>query len=96
MTAAPVEITVKRYVCPFCSRGRAKKAATAGHIGRCWWNPENHGCKTCEFYEPEGDRAECFPGTPCSCNDYPESCRHDDGPRELKLPVINCPLWEAP
>lgn len=68
MTALPVVLQVTRYQCPFCTRARAKKAATEQHIARCWRNPEARACKTCINYEPaeEGPYPE-HPGWPESC-----------------------------
>lgn len=48
----PIEITVKRYVCPFCRVSRSKRAYTAAHIGRCWTNPAVKACRTCVNFTP--------------------------------------------
>lgn len=50
MTITPIRIEVVRHKCPCCSKSYANKSATTAHIGRCWWNPANRGCKTCEHF----------------------------------------------
>jgi hypothetical protein len=96
---APVLVKVTRYACPFCTRSRAKKTATAAHIGRCWSNPANRTCKTCRHFEEAFTAAPedwCFEGRRCSCNDSPASCEAGvDLPDHDALPVVGCPLWEA-
>lgn len=95
---APILVKVTRYACPFCSRSRAKKAATVEHIGRCWFNPANRTCKTCIHFSeaftapPE---AWCFPGRHCTCNDMDASCQEDvDLPEWERRPIVGCPLWQ--
>lgn len=73
----PVVLTVKRYRCPYCIRwSRSSKAKTVEHMGRCWYNPAAHGCKTCANFEPEADACGCESG----CNwgnsgqSVPEHC----------------------
>lgn len=94
MTTQPIPIRVTRYQCPHCHRTHSKRTAAQAHIGRCWHNPHNRGCKTCEHYQPAGDGAQCMPGDQCSCNTYPESCNADAG-RVLDQPVTGCPLWQT-
>ena len=89
----PLVIQVTRYQCPHCRTTRSKKPAAAAHISRCWKNPAVRTCKTCEHYEPAGDGDHCFPGRPCGCNVYAESCA-----QELNIPedqpATHCPKWE--
>lgn len=92
MTAVPVAITVVRYRCPFCSRSRAKKAATVEHIARCWNNPAVRGCKTCALHDRVPGGPPCFPGRLCGCNDGRETCDAEVGlSGGLKT---NCPHWQ--
>jgi hypothetical protein len=91
--SAPVPLTVVRWQCPHCRRTSSKKATTQAHIGRCWHNPGNRGCKTCAYFEPAGGGAECEPGRPCRCNDYPESCAVEAASAE-NIPTTGCPAWQ--
>lgn len=92
----PITITVTRYACPHCSRSRAKKQATAQHIDRCWKNPDNRTCKTCEHYLPYVAAEEfCNPGEWCQCGEQPEGCDVRAWPEGAPFPVTNCPKWEA-
>ncbi len=88
MSAAPIAIQVTRYRCPYCTRSRAKKAATEQHIARCWHNPGTRSCKTCVHYEaadPNGPYPE-HPG-------WPESCGAD---RDITAGIAtDCPQWES-
>lgn len=43
----PIPLTVTRYICPFCHRGRSRARACLEHMARCWKNPALKGCKTC-------------------------------------------------
>ncbi|MFK0182021.1 hypothetical protein ACIQVR_39425 [Streptomyces xanthochromogenes] len=96
MTAplGPVLVRVTRYACPHCSRSRSRKAATAAHIDRCWHNPANRTCKTCEHFDPGGDTCGCEPG----CNwgasgpDMPSCNARVPLPADF-TPVTNCPEW---
>lgn len=54
MTAQPIPVRVLRYKCPHCSRSASRPGRTREHMARCWSNPEAHGCKTCEHFEPYG------------------------------------------
>ncbi|WP_304452862.1 hypothetical protein [Nocardiopsis sp. YSL2] len=94
MATEPRQITVTRYVCPYCSRGHAKRYPATVHIGRCWKNPDNHGCKTCIFHTPAGGkRGGCIPGQDCDRNVTDESCGQGiDITGGLKT---HCPDWET-
>jgi hypothetical protein len=48
----PIPITVKRYICPHCRRGRSSRKAAVVHIGQCWRNPANRSCNSCHWYMP--------------------------------------------
>lgn len=91
-TVEPTVVTVKRYVCPFCSRGRSKRPATVEHIGRCWMNPAVRSCKTCahlviEWAEPEiGLSGAVF----CDVD-----VDLDDPTLERAGLVTNCEKWAA-
>lgn len=91
----PILLIARRWKCPHCSRSRSSRQATAGHIGRCWQNPENRTCRTCVSYDPPGDGSWCEPSRPCSCNNEPGSCLAGlDVPGD-GTPVTGCPLWAA-
>lgn len=46
-----MEITVKRYLCPWCRRGRSDRRTAEAHAARCWRNPAARACKTCRNLE---------------------------------------------
>jgi hypothetical protein len=87
--AEPIRRVVVRWQCPFCPRSRSSKKAITEHIGRCWLNPANKGCKTCANYEPY-DRG-C--GEYSGCCDSPEQCLADVVFPESGL-LIRCDKWE--
>jgi hypothetical protein len=94
LTAEPVPVMVRRFRCPFCSRSRSSKAATAEHIARCWLNPEVRSCRTCAHLESWPDAGPCFPGRPCNCGDGGQECGLGVVLPESGLPVTGCPMWE--
>lgn len=86
--ADPIARKVTRYGCPACSKGFASKARARDHIAKCWRNPENRSCKTCEHniggeYVWQGDCAEGVT-LPVSEAD----------PTRVLLP-LHCPKWTA-
>ncbi|MFJ1900449.1 hypothetical protein [Streptomyces sp. NPDC088115] len=85
-TAQPLPVVVTRHQCPHCRTTRAHRAAAAAHIARCWHNPDAHGCKTCQHFEPATDGP--YPEHP----GWPEECGADQGV-VLEHPVIDCPFW---
>lgn len=89
MTAVPVEITVKRWLCPYCRRSHSKKPAAIGHATRCWSNPDTRTCRTCVHF----DTVDSDPDTGYQgflwCH-----AQNTQLPVE-STPVLNCPLWEA-
>lgn len=85
--ALPIPVVVTRHQCPFCRITRAKKAAMAAHIARCWHNPAAKACKTCRHYEPpQSGPYDEDPGWPEGCG---AGCRID---HRLKS---DCPLWQG-
>lgn len=92
--AEPLVVTVKRYKCPFCSRGHSSRKRAAEHIARCWSNPVNRTCKICAHLDEGGDACGCVPG----CNwgspsgPVPPSCTA--GVAIDSFPVTGCALWE--
>ncbi|WP_405536968.1 hypothetical protein [Streptomyces antimycoticus] len=92
----PIPIVVIRHQCPHCRRTHSKKQAAVEHMGRCWKNPANRGCKTCAWHQEERwSSHQCIPGLDCGCDSWPEACCHSDGPEPLERPVVRCPLWQA-
>lgn len=88
MNAAPITITVKRYKCPFCATSRSAKKAAVAHVSRCWRNPANRSCRTCQFFYP-GEPAEPevgYPGEPPRCT--AGQVLPTDGP------MVDCSAWE--
>lgn len=76
----PIKTTVVRYKCPHCNRHFSRKKACAAHIERCFLDPANRTCRTCEHHhweDPFRDTQEL-----CSVS----------MPKEF--PVVLCPLWE--
>jgi hypothetical protein len=81
-------VTVRRYVCPHCHRGRAKESSIYAHLQFCWKNPAAKSCGSCANYCKEEDRylstyspARCAEGVPWDC-----------GTNGLSKPV-QCDKW---
>lgn len=51
MPLEPIPVQVTRYRCPTCSRSHSSKSRARQHMGRCWFNPEAKGCKTCRHFD---------------------------------------------
>lgn len=83
----PRPITVTRWVCPYCNRGRAHKTATITHMARCWRNPEARSCFTCTHFNSGEDH-------PDHNFTRHESCSKGIDLQEAGLPV-GCPTWKA-
>ena len=49
--AEPIAVRVTRYRCPHCARSHSSRGRAVQHVGRCWRNPEAHGCKTCRHFD---------------------------------------------
>lgn len=81
----PLTVRTTRYHCPSCGRGHSKKPAAVAHMGRCWKDPDNRACKTCDHYVPP----EYEPETGIYADEYCGS----DGDISAGL-VANCPYWE--
>jgi len=93
--AAPIRTTVVRYKCPHCRRHHARRADAVDHITRCWLDPANRTCRTCEHHAKAYTApasAWCEPGHHCTCNDMDEHCTVDLEPE--RFPVVLCPLWQ--
>lgn len=95
----PIPVTVVRFECPTCGHRASSKSRTREHMKRCWWDPENRGCKTCVNFE----RVRCC-GAPDLYGCYVPACPTGDecavgidmtteatGPGPL---AINCPSWQ--
>lgn len=85
----PIPVRVTRHRCPHCPRSYAAKRRCADHIGRCWYNPHNRGCKTCRHFNP-AERADPTTGY----GGMPEECEQGvdlSGPG----PIVGCEQWEA-
>jgi hypothetical protein len=82
----PIARKVTRWVCPFCSRGRAKRAATLEHMTRCYRNPAARACLTCSLYVPPSGDGIIEPFSPEYCQ------------TGLNMPErgvnVHCPLHE--
>jgi hypothetical protein len=92
----PEPFQTTRYRCKWCRRSWSAKKAAADHIARCWLNPENRSCKTCDNYE---EMSSCDSGYHCGCPLIPESCRvgiefepHEDREGVVMLP-LHCPQY---
>lgn len=106
----PIPVRVTRYACPSCSRTHSSKAGARRHIGRCWYNPEARGCKTCKHYEPAEPSGDyCFPGRFCRCNEgteescavgvslagsMPDPLDPHDSEPVRPGPIVGCEKWE--
>lgn len=65
----PIAVQVTRYRCPSCGRTANSRSRTREHMSRCWYSPENRGCKTCIHFD-RGSHAEPevgYPGTEEGC-----------------------------
>jgi hypothetical protein len=61
----PIPVRVTRYACPSCGRTASSKSGARKHMGRCWHDPANRGCKTCVYFNP-GDSHDPETGYPGS------------------------------
>lgn len=87
----PLKVLVARYRCPHCPKSYAHKATTVNHIGKCWYNADARGCKTCEHFTPFGPAAgdECAVGVSLAGTDpyvWPEV---------KPGPITGCAKWQA-
>lgn len=91
----PVEIMVRRFVCPFCHRARSKRPAAQAHIDHCYMNPAQRSCRTCANHLPAEAGTHHEPGWPEACDKgllmTPEPDEYGDTGTKL---VRNCPGWE--
>jgi hypothetical protein len=82
----PIPFVTTRYACPHCTRTASAKTRIREHMGRCWYNPDAHGCKTCANFR-DGDYHA------------PESCGVGvsllGGGDARPGPIIGCDKWEA-
>ncbi len=46
----PKAVVTKRWICPGCDFESKKKYVLTEHLKKCWRNPENKACDTCEHY----------------------------------------------
>lgn len=47
----PKAVVSKKWICEGCNFTSRKKYVLVDHLKRCWNNPENRACKTCEHYQ---------------------------------------------
>ena len=90
MSAVPIEIQVKRYICPFCHRGRSRRPAAVEHIGRCWKNPATKACRTCSNFVPDESEPEVGWNAPEYC-----AAGVTLPPPSHGSMVTDCEKWEA-
>ena len=86
LTSEPRAITVTRWVCPHCHRGRARKAAIVEHMARCWRNAAARSCFTCRHFE------QVAPEPDVGIFDGYERCQAGVDLPERGLPV-HCDHW---
>lgn len=55
----PTPVKVTRYRCPSCGRTYSGRSGAREHMGRCWYAPENRGCKTCRWFEHDYEGEGC-------------------------------------
>lgn len=48
----PEKITTVRWRHPSCGKTYANRSRAREHAGRCWSDPANRACRTCEHYQP--------------------------------------------
>jgi hypothetical protein len=90
--AEPIVRTVKRYVCPFCHRGRSKALYAQDHIDQCWKNPATRSCGSCPHYRPGYPASYEEPGCDPSCAIGADPFAGIDADSEYMI-VRDCPSW---
>lgn len=98
----PIAFTVTRFRCPTCSRTASSKARTREHMARCWFNPANHGCKTCAHFGGDMEGGDhCAVGVDLRRFDetwegeWPEESVMVPVPNGASLPIVHCEKWEV-
>jgi len=94
LQAAPLVRKVRRYLCPFCLKSRAKEAPIRRHMAWCIYNPAAKSCLTCLYYCP-AEREEydylamalVHPGSRERCGEGIQWPHDQPKPRQ-------CPKWE--
>ena len=86
--AEPIPFTVTRYRCPTCTRTGSSKTRIASHMTRCWNDPANRSCKTCEHFEPASFMDEW-----CAIGQELPIIERSYG--QATMPRLHCELWAA-
>jgi hypothetical protein len=47
----PEKVQVTRWRCTHCRRSWATRRDADNHAARCWYDPANRACKTCEHFK---------------------------------------------
>lgn len=84
----PLSVEVVRWRCPHCPRSYAQRRGAVAHMARCWYRPENRGCKTCKHFVPPD-----YEG-PEACNEGIDLDGAND-PQQRPGPIIGCTEWAA-
>lgn len=81
----PTPVKVTRYRCPSCGRTYSGRSGAREHMSRCWYAPENRGCKTCIHFD-RGSHAEPEVGYPGTEEGVPQGRRpvRPPGVREVR------------
>jgi len=95
----PIPFVTTRYACPYCTRTASAKARIREHMGRCWYNPDARGCKTCaNFRDGEAGSYPEDPGVEEYCGlgvNLAGSGDEYDLDYVRPGPIIGCDKWEA-
>lgn len=88
---------VLRYISD-CGRGYWSKAACLAHeaVCKCWTNPKNRTCKTCEFGRHVRDDVDPGADTYWEClNDNNPNDDHTGGPEGVDYISVHCVYWKG-
>lgn len=91
----PIPFVVTRFRCPHCGRTASSRTRTRQHMGRCWFNPEARGCKTCKHFEPYGPEWSDSCEVGVDLTEQVPDALDPFGEYRKAGPIVNCVKWEA-
>ena len=54
----PEKVVMTRWRCTHCGRSWSSRATARQHAGRCWSDPANRACRTCNHFGRSSNGAE--------------------------------------